>query len=697
MGRTDLGPGRPDPLGATVTERGVNFALFSAHAEQVLLCLFDPDGQETDRIPLPERTGDIWHGELRGLTAGQRYGYRVDGPYAPHSGHRFNPNKLLIDPYARALDGPLVWDPAIMGYHVGDTGQDLSYDRRDSAPFVPKSVVTPPLPDAEEPRPDTPWSETVIYEAHVKGLTMQRPGAASPGRYAGLAEPATIAHLKALGVTAIELLPVHGFIEDAHLAARGLPNYWGYQTLTFFAPERRYAQADPLAEFRAAVRALHEAGIEVILDVVYNHSAEGDWAGPTLMFRGIDNASYYRLGPDGRSYVNDTGTGNTLNTAHPMVLRLVMDSLRFWAGKMGVDGFRFDLGTVLGREAHGFDRGAGLFDAIRQDPLLARCKLIAEPWDIGPGGYQLGGFPAPFAEWNDVARDTIRRFWRRDPGQVRHLSGVIAGSAHLFDHSGRPVTSSINLVTTHDGFTLMDVVSYDNRHNHANGEDNRDGHGQNYSDNMGVEGPTDREAIRSARDRRRRNILATLFLAQGTPMLLAGDELGNSQQGNNNAYVQDNPVGWVDWDGADPDFLDFVQRLARLRRGHPVLRQHRFLHSSRRARDGMPDLIWHHPDGAEMTDAKWEDDGLHTLCVELRMAEGTQHYADSDAALYLVFNAGQAEHIALPDCADGRAWRACLSTARRMPEIVDNAVTVPQDSVLVLSLEAAAASPAAQD
>ncbi|WP_112321390.1 glycogen debranching protein GlgX [Oceanibium sediminis] len=683
----DIGPGRPDPLGASVLDGGVNFAVFSAHAESVLLCLFDAEGQEYVQIPLPERTGDIWHGHVAALGPGQTYGYRVHGPYAPSRGHRFNPNKLLIDPYTRATVGALGWRDEIFGHTVGHPAQDLSFDRRDSAAHVPKSVVTPPLPPAEEPRPRMPWRETVIYEAHVKGLTKQFPGIDHAGSYLGLAQKPVIDHLKALGVTAVELLPVHGFVDDGHLQALGKPNYWGYQTLTFFAPEARYAQTDPLREFREMVRALHDAGIEVILDVVYNHTGEGDWSGPTLGFRGLDNASYYRLGADGRSYINDTGTGNTLNTAHPMVIRMVLDSLRFWAGTMGVDGFRFDLGTVMGREAGGFRADAGFFDALRQDPLLATVKLIAEPWDIGPGGYQLGQFPAPFAEWNDVARDTMRRFWRGDGGQVRHLSSVVAGSAERFDHSGRPANASVNFLTAHDGFTLMDVVSYNERHNEANGEGNRDGHGANHSDNLGVEGASDDPAIIAARDRRRRNMLATMFLSQGTPMLLAGDELGNSQDGNNNAYVQDNPTGWVTWAGADSDFLFFVRELIALRRDMPVLRQRRFLHSETRD-DGLRDLVWHHPDGHEMTEAAWGDETLHTLVAEKRIAAGSPPYEPGDAAAYLIFNCGKAERITLPDAGPGKTWTLRFTTVPHETTLTKAEVAVPHDSVVVLTLAA---------
>nr|WP_267905418.1 glycogen debranching protein GlgX [Halovulum marinum] len=675
-----MGPGSPAPMGSTPTGNGVNFAVFSAHATRMLLCLFDAVGAEVARLPMPERTGGIWHGHVAGIGAGQRYGYRAEGPWAPGQGHRFNPRKLLIDPYAMQLDSELVWDAALMGHdEAGGHGQNP--DRRDSARHVPKAVVMAPLPPADEERPRTPWSKTVIYEAHVRGLTMQMPGVGDPGTYRALADPKVVEHLKMLGVTAVELLPVHGFIEDRHLADRGLRNYWGYQTLTFLAPARRYAATDaPQAEFRQMVRALHAAGLEVILDVVYNHSCEGDWRGPTLMFRGLDNASYYRLGPDGHSYLNDTGTGNTLDCASPAMLRLVTDSMRFWARDMGVDGFRFDLGTVLGREGRGFDPGAGLLDAIRQDPVLSGVKLIAEPWDIGPGGYQLGAFPPPFAEWNDVARDTMRAFWRGDAGQVRRLSGVIAGSAERFGHSGRTANSSINFLTAHDGFTLMDLVSFDQRHNEANGEDNKDGHAHNISDNMGVEGPTDDPAINTARARRRRNMIATLLAAQGTPMLLAGDELGNSQGGNNNAYVQDNPTGWVTWDGADPEFLAFVARAVRLRLACPMLGQRRFLHSEIRT-DGMPDLTWYHPGGYEMQNDNWEDDTLHTLCVEKRMAAGTPEWAQSDLAVFMVFNSGPPVDITVP--AHAADWEPFFWTAEA-PELDAGTLKVPADSVAVL-------------
>jgi glycogen operon protein len=508
-----LGPGRSAPLGATVDADGVNFALFSANAERIELCLFDEAGAET-RHALPERSGDIWHGYLAGAGPGLCYGYRAHGPWAPEAGHRFNPAKLLLDPYARAITGQPRWAAELMGHVAGGPGADLARDARDSAPFMCKGVVTAPFESIVAPGPGTPAEETVIYEAHVKGLTWRHPVAAPKGTFLGLASDPMLEHLTGLGVTAVELLPVQSFITDAFLAERGLANYWGYQTLGFFAPDPRYLDRGDIGEFREMVGRLHGAGIEVILDVVYNHSCEGNELGPTLSFRGLDNASYYRLAPEPRRYVNDTGTGNTLRLDHPAVLAMVMDSLRYWAVEMGVDGFRFDLGATLGRRDQGFDRDAPFFQAVLQDPVLKMKKLIAEPWDIGPGGYQLGAFPAPFQEWNDRYRDGVRRFWRGDPGAARDFAARTMGSAAEFDHSGRRATASVNLLSAHDGFTLADTVSYAERHNAANGEDGRDGHSENLSDNMGVEGPTGDPAIVEARARRARAMLATLMLSQ---------------------------------------------------------------------------------------------------------------------------------------------------------------------------------------
>ena len=655
--------GRPTPLGATFDGAGVNFAVFSQHAERAVLCLFDERNRET-RVDLPEREGHVWHGHVDGLRPGQKYGFRMHGPYRPHEGHRFNARKLLIDPYAKRLTGRPAAHDALMGYRVGHHDADLSFDRRDSAQHMPKSVVVDPsFAWGDDRALHRPLSETVIYEAHVKGLTAGRTDIGHRGSYLAMASEPVLDHLTRLGVTAIELLPVHAFADDRFLTDRKLTNFWGYMSYGFFAPEPRYMQTGDIAEFQQMVARFHKAGIEVILDVVYNHTAEGNELGPTLSFRGLDNASYYRLAEDRRFYVNDAGTGNVLNLDSPFTLRLVMDSLRYWVEVMHVDGFRFDLASVLGRTRGVFDRDAPLFRAIRQDPVLNRVKLIAEPWDIGSGGYQLGAYPAPFAEWNDRYRDQIRGFWRGDPGLIGKLAKRVAGSAARFDHDGRPATSSVNFVAAHDGFTLMDTVSFNDKHNEANGEENRDGHNHNLSDNMGAEGPTDDPAITAARDRRRRNLIATLMLSQGTPMLLAGDELGNSQGGNNNAYAQDNPTGWVDWDGADPAFLDFVRRVIAFRRAHPILRQKRFLHSQPREQDGLPDLFWRRADGAPMTPDDWNDPDRRLLAAEMRMASGTPAYAALPGAVFLVFNNGPEEQVRLPDAPDGR-WRRRLDSAR---------------------------------
>lgn len=655
--------GRPTPLGATFDGAGVNFAVFSQHAERAVLCLFDERNRET-RVDLPEREGHVWHGHVEGLRPGQKYGFRMHGPYRPHEGHRFNARKLLIDPYAKRLTGRPAAHDALMGYRVGHHDADLSFDRRDSAQHMPKSVVVDPsFAWGDDRALHRPLSETVIYEAHVKGLTAGRTDIGHRGSYLAMASEPVLDHLTRLGVTAIELLPVHAFADDRFLTDRKLTNFWGYMSYGFFAPEPRYMQTGDIGEFQQMVARFHKAGIEVILDVVYNHTAEGNELGPTLSFRGLDNASYYRLAEDRRFYVNDAGTGNVLNLDSPFTLRLVMDSLRYWVEVMHVDGFRFDLASVLGRTRGVFDRDAPLFRAIRQDPVLNRVKLIAEPWDIGSGGYQLGAYPAPFAEWNDRYRDQIRGFWRGDQGLIGKLAKRVAGSAARFDHDGRPATSSVNFVAAHDGFTLMDTVSFNDKHNEANGEENRDGHNHNLSDNMGAEGPTDDPAITAARDRRRRNLIATLMLSQGTPMLLAGDELGNSQGGNNNAYAQDNPTGWVDWDGADPAFLDFVRRVIAFRRAHPILRQKRFLHSQPREQDGLPDLFWRRADGAPMTPDDWNDPDRRLLAAEMRMASGTPAYAALPGAVFLVFNNGPEAQVRLPDAPDGR-WRRRLDSAR---------------------------------
>lgn len=613
--------GRPYPLGATWDGLGVNFALYSRHATRVELCLFDARGRERERIVLPEYTDEIWHGYLPDARPGQRYGYRVHGPYAPDAGHRFNPNKLLLDPYAKQIVGELKWAPHLFGYTIGHRDRDLSFDRRDSAAYMPRcAVVDPAFSWGNERAPATAWDHTVIYEAHVRGLTMRHPEipVEDRGTFSALRHDAMVDHLKYLGVTAIELLPVHAFIDDQHLLEQGLRNYWGYNSLGFFAPHPRYLSQGTVAEFKQMVARMHHAGLEVILDVVYNHTAEGNELGPTLSFKGIDNASYYRLADDRRFYINDTGTGNTFDLTNAGALRMVMDSLRYWVTEMRVDGFRFDLATILGREKHGFDPSCSFLDAVRQDPLLSQVKLIAEPWDIGPGGYQLGAFAPGWAEWNDRFRDTTRALWRGDSGQLPDFASRFTGSADLFDHHGRRPSASINFITAHDGFTLHDLVSYAHKHNDANGEQGRDGHNHNLSSNHGVEGETDDPVIRSVRSRQMRNMLATLMLSQGTPMLLAGDEFGHSQRGNNNVYCQDNELSWIDWEraGQAPAQAQaaFVRRLLALRRRYGLLRRNHFL---REEGGHAGDIHWLRPDGAPMQPADWHDSEGRGLVIVL--------------------------------------------------------------------------------
>ncbi|MFM2043427.1 MAG: glycogen debranching enzyme GlgX, partial [Pseudomonadota bacterium] len=607
--QTTVRPGRAYPLGATWDGFGVNFALFSAHAERVELCLFDETGnREIERVTLPDCTDEVWHGYLPDARPGLLYGYRVHGPYDPCRGHRFNPHKLLLDPYAKALVGGIRWSDAHFAYRVGSAREDLSFDRRDNARGMPKCrVIDPAFTWGPDRPPAVPWADTVIYEAHVRGLTRLHGGVAKPlrGTFAGLAGQPVIDHLKAIGVTAIELLPVHAYADERHLVEKGLRNYWGYASVGFFAPEPAYMSGRTTREFKTMVARLHDAGIEVILDVVYNHTGEGNHLGPTLSFRGIDNASYYLLNPhDRRFYVDHTGTGNSLNIAHPRVLQMVMDSLRYWVEEMHVDGFRFDLATTLAREPHGYDPGSGFLDAVRQDPVLSRVKLIAEPWDVGPGGYRVGQFPPGWGEWNDRFRDTVRRYWRGDEGMLPELAARLTGSADLFEHGKRKPWASVNYVTAHDGFTLMDTVSYAHKHNEANLEGNRDGHDANFSANYGVEGASDDPAVRALRLRQARNLMATLLLSQGTPMVLGGDELLRTQQGNNNAYCQDNPISWVDWTAGGVDGAEmtaFVARLTALRRAHPVLRRGRFLHGRERSADGIADIAWITPQGMEKT------------------------------------------------------------------------------------------------
>jgi glycogen operon protein len=603
--------GRPWPLGATWDGRGVNFALFSAHATAVELCLFDSLGRrEVERIRLPRRTDQVFHVHVDGLQPGALYGYRVHGPYDPRHGHRFNPHKLLIDPYARQLFGRIRWHDALFGYRAGAHRGDLTLDRRDSAPMMPKCVVEDPSHVWGDDRPPRRApTDTVIYEAHVKGLTALHPDLPPSlrGTYAALGHPAVIEHLVRLGVTAIELLPIHAFADDRFLVEKGLRNYWGYSTLAYFAPEPRYLGEAGVGGLKAAVRALHDAGIEVILDVVYNHTAEGSHLGPTLSLRGIDNATYYKLPPDNPRFAWDsTGTGNTLDLSHPRVLQLAMDSLRHWVEAYHVDGFRFDLATALAREPFDFSPRAAFLQACGQDPVLSRVKLIAEPWDLGHEGYRVGGFPIGWSEWNDKFRDTVRSFWRGDPNQLPDLARALTGWREVFGHSGRHPTASVNFVTSHDGFTLDDLVSYSQRHNDANGENNQDGHNHNVSANYGVEGPTKDAKIVAVRKRQKRNFLATLLLSQGIPMLLMGDELSRSQGGNNNAYAQDNETSWLAWaDERDPALLAFVQALVGLRKRFDAFRRRDFLTGAPVADTGLKDVYWLAPEGREMTTEDW--------------------------------------------------------------------------------------------
>ncbi|ULB10369.1 glycogen debranching protein GlgX [Cereibacter azotoformans] len=675
----DISSGHPNRLGADFDGEGTNFALFSENATRVELCLFDETGRnQTHCMDLPAYEGGIWYGYLPGIREGQAYGYRVHGPHAPEEGHRFNPNKLLIDPYARELRGDLVWDDALFGYPVG--GDDLELDPRDSAPFMPKAVVVDPAFDWEADKAlRHRWEETVIYEAHVKGLTMRHPGVPDEdrGTFRGLASPAVIDHLKAIGVTAIELLPVHGFLNDRHLIEKDLSNYWGYNTLSFFAPYRPYTRSGSMREVKQAIKRFHDAGIEVILDVVYNHTCEGNEKGPTLSFRGIDNASYYLLSPEAKRHSFDTtGTGNTLNVAHPMVLRMVMDSLRYWVEVMHVDGFRFDLASTLGREPQGFERGGSFFASIRQDPVLSMVKLIAEPWDIGEGGYQVGGFPWPFREWNDKARDDLRAFWRRDPGLTGDVSQRLLGSPVQFSHSHRPATSSINFIAAHDGFTAWDLVSYDEKHNEANGEDNRDGHSHNLSHNLGVEGPTDDPGILEARLRRVKAMLATLFVSQGVPMILAGDEFGQSQQGNNNAYCQDNEIAWLDWPNARADLIRAVSDLAAFRRSEGGLARARFAAGPDAVQHDTPVASWLHPAGRDMEEGDWNDGDLRLFGLRLDLPKGRD--------LLILLNAGDDGEFALPE----GAWRLQIDTARETiacDEPAEGTLAVGWQSVMVLA------------
>jgi len=664
--------GKPSPLGSDVQKDGVNFALFSAHATSVTLCLFSPDGKtETNRIILPEKTGDIWHGFVTGLKVGQLYGYRVDGPYEPSQGHRFNANKLLIDPYAKDLFGEFIQHEALYGFDPNSPDWDLSFDTRDSAPYMPKCVAGPlTLKWDKIERPNTPLADTIIYEAHIKGLTKRHPNVAPThrGTLSGLTDPAVIYHLTDLGVTAIELLPAQSFFSEPRLTDLGLTNYWGYNPVNYFAMHTPYFGPNGAQSWADAVTALHEAGIEVILDVVYNHTAESWEGGPTLSYRGIDNVSYYQLQDNPRYYVNHTGCGNTLDMSHTAVLDLTLESLRYWAAEMRVDGFRFDLGPIIGRNPDDFDRDAKFFTAIAADPILSKIKMIAEPWDIGPGGYQLGNFPDGWSEWSDQYRDSVRAFWKGDLGAHQNMAGKLLGSSTQFEHSGRLPQAAINFIAAHDGFTLKDTVSYNSKHNHANGEDNRDGHGHNLSDNMGVEGPSHDDFINAVRLKRSKNMLATLLLSQGVPMLLGGDEFGHSMKGNNNAYCQDNEITWLDWDGADDELATFTKQLIALRKSKPHFSQTEYLHGEVIADTVVQNADWLRADGAQMHPGDWENPDFKCFALLLSMQE--------QDTLALVFNRGA--DISAPWVDED--WSRDITTAQYQRGNI-----IPADSVTVFS------------
>ena len=681
-------PGSPYRQGATWDGTGVNFAIYSENATGIQLCLFDqPNSGEQDIIELRERTGYVWHGYVQGLTIGQLYGYRVHGPYEPEKGLRFNPAKLVIDPYAKALTGGVDWNYPVFGYRIGDPALDLSCDPNDDAAGVPKGIVTTAHFDWQNDRcPETPLHESVIYEAHVRGMTARHPDVPENlrGTYLGLASQPMIDYFKKLGVTAVELMPVHEFLDDKLLLDKGLRNYWGYNTINYFAPAARYSSSggmgQQIGEFKAMVREFHRAGIEVILDVVYNHTAEGNQMGPTLSFRGIDNPTYYRLMPETpRYYMDYTGTGNTLNMRQPQVLKMVMDSLRYWVQEMHVDGFRFDLASTLARELHDVDRLSAFFDVINQDPVLSRVKLIAEPWDVGEGGYQVGGFPALWAEWNGKYRDVVRRYWKGDNGQLAELGYRLTGSSDLYQRDGRRPSASINFAVAHDGFTLNDLVSYDQKHNEANGEENRDGATDNHSWNHGVEGPTDDPAISELREREKRNFIATLLLSQGVPMICGGDEISRTQNGNNNAYCQDNEISWVDWnlDDKKKALLEFTSNLIELRKQHPNLRRRKFFQdrqispgsSSRQQVDGLEvhDICWYRPDGQEMTEEEWNAGWVR--CLGLRLSGRTINDVDrhgelirDESFLFCLNPHHERIQFYLPPCTASCSWQVVFDT-----------------------------------
>ena len=676
-------PGCPETLGATLVDGGVNFAVWAATAEAVELCLFDDAGRET-HFSLPEQTDGVWHGFLPGCTAGQAYGYRVHGKFDLERGLRANPAKLLLDPYARALTGEFGWAQELFD-HRRD-GDDVVIDSRDSAPFVPKSMVVGNVHTASR-GPAVPWSETVVYETNVRGYTMRRPAVpdADRGTFAGMRNRDVLRYIKSLGVTAIELMPIFEFVDETFLVQRNLRNFWGYNTVHFFAPASRYAQIDPRAEFVDMVNSIHEAGLEVILDVAYNHTGESGADGPTLSFRGLDNLTYYRTATeDPGSYINDTGTGNTLNMDAPTTRRLVRDSLAYWAEAMGVDGFRFDLASIMGRSATGFTTNHPFFSELAAERRLSHCKLIAEPWDPGPGGYQLGAFPAPWAEWNDRYRDSVRRFWRGDANEAAELAQRMHGSADVFQPSGRGPLCSVNFVTAHDGFTLLDLTSYSERHNEDNGEKNRDGHAHNFSDNNGVEGPTTDDMINSRRRQQRLNFLATLLLSQGVPMLLAGDEIGNSQRGNNNAYAQDNEIGWIDWSGLDDDpaFLAAVRALIDLRRDVALLRQPHYVHGDQG--DAARDVVWLHPDGNEIGDGEW-----HQVRAFTMLLTGQTDAGQTTMAAVLLNGDTATARFSLPR-EDDRDWSIrFVSAAQEFRPLNQQQWSIPARSLVCATMDAA--------
>ena len=668
-----IAEGLPHPLGATWDGVGVNFALFSANATKVELCLFDQEGTtELERIELPEYTDEVWHGYLPDARPGTVYGYRVHGPWAPEEGHRFNPHKLLLDPYAKGHVGELRWGPEVFAY-IMESGDDLTFDERDSAGNMPKCVVIDPaFTWMRDRRPDVPWEQTIFYEAHVRGFTKLHPSVPEDlrGTFSGLANKEVVDWIKGLGITSVELLPVHTFINDDNLLDKGLTNYWGYNSIGFFAPDPRYSSKPAFAhaEFKEMVAHLHDAGLEVILDVVYNHTAEGNERGPSLSFKGIDNASYYRLLPDTpRYYINDTGTGNTLNLSNARVLQMVTDSLRYWVQEMHVEGFRFDLGTILAREPGGFSEGSGFLDSCRQDPVLNSVKLVSEPWDCGPGGYQVGQFPPGWAEWNDKFRDELRRFWKGDEGMAPALAARMSASADLFNKRGRKPWATVNFITAHDGFTLRDAVSYNDKHNDANGEDGRDGNSTNHSWNHGAEGETDDADINERRRRHMRNLLATLFLSQGTPMLLAGDEFGRTQGGNNNAYCQDNEISWLDWNIPDWGMtqVKLVRRLTKLRHDYPILRRGRFFTGTPIDETDVKDVTWINASGHEMEDTDWGDPGMKCfgMLIDGRAQATGIRKPGSDTTMLIATNAHHdMVTFTLPDCTNGQSWELVFDT-----------------------------------